>query len=98
MNIQHQPSHRPGPASSRHLSWEYVAPSAFTREQWCADGDGLLVVVACKSGYRILDNNGRHYVGKEPDLQSALQRAEDYMKANADGMFDYLRQEYPAQR
>lgn len=73
------------------LSWEKVDTSykgKAPRFEYCADGDGMIVVRQTKQGFKLFDQGD--YVKTFPDLLSALTFAEHFMQTNGyDAMFEH---------
>lgn len=77
------------------LDWSRLEASEFSREQWCADGDGMAVVKRSRTGYTSMDQNGRKAVGRFKTLGAALKALEEYMREKDPGLYEYLLQEHP---
>lgn len=60
------------------------------RNTYCADGDGMLVIIQNSAGFRIVDNNAGHYIGFCRTLESAKDRAESYLRDADPEMYAYL--------
>lgn len=58
--------------------------------EWCADGDGMLVIRASRAGFRVLDQNARRYIGCYATLPHAIEAAESHMRAADPAMYAYL--------
>jgi len=57
---------------------EYLKPHP--RFEWCADGDGMLVLKKTRKGYQLLDQ--RRMVGAiVPDLKAAIEKGTEHMKS-----------------
>ncbi len=77
------------------LSWQHLPAGPWVRSQWCADGDGMMVVKECRNGFWAMDQNGRKPVGKFATCRGAILALERYMRENDPGMYEYLLETYP---
>jgi len=73
------------------LSWQKIDTSykgKSARFEYCADGDGFIVVRETKLGFKLFDQGD--YVKSFPDLLSALTFAEHYMQTNGyEAMYEH---------
>lgn len=60
---------------------------------WCADGDGMLVIIESRAGYRVVDQNAHKYVGCFQSLAHATTAAETHMRDTDPDMWDHLMQD-----
>lgn len=53
------------------MIWQHIPRTSWHPANYCADGDGMIVVFETAGGYRLVDVNARRYVSRHTTLQDA---------------------------